>query len=101
MCHTGYYATFTPDPAVSNSSASLRAPRRAVVGSTDQPCCLQFWYLLFGEDVAALYVQTDTGEVVWSESGPNARRWRLAQVDLPYNALVSTAVGTVGWLFKG
>ncbi|XP_071956933.1 MAM and LDL-receptor class A domain-containing protein 1-like [Antedon mediterranea] len=75
----GYYVYIeTSSPRVSGDSAILKSGDLA---PTSNNYCLEFWYHMFGPDVANLNVYLKIAGVknlIWTKTGTQANEWRIA-----------------------
>ncbi|CAG5126614.1 unnamed protein product, partial [Candidula unifasciata] len=81
----GFYAYLETSNGASGDTAELRSPTMSVNGHQS---CLQFYYHMFGPNVADLYVYrvknngTGSRSSVWHKNGDQGDKWNLATVKL-------------------
>ncbi|XP_078334103.1 MAM and LDL-receptor class A domain-containing protein 1-like [Crassostrea virginica] len=96
----GYYVYIEASSRRQNESAQIRSPQ--ISPSTgSNTLCLTFWYSMFGANIGALNLYTQTqailGNPVWKRRGNQGNQWRQAQVTVslavPFNFVFEGKVG--------
>lgn len=58
------------------------------ITATDTDLCMSFWYHMFGEHAGLLRIkqrkEAEGGQLLWTISGHQGRRWREGRVLLPH-----------------
>ena len=94
----GYYVYIEASSRRQNESAQIKSPRVSPsTGSNTR--CLTFWYSMFGPNIGALNLYTQTqailGNPVWKRRGNQGNQWRQAQVTVslavPFNVSISSS----------
>lgn len=94
----GYYVYIEASSRRQNESAQIKSPQVSPsTGSNTR--CLTFWYSMFGANIGALNLYTQTqailGNPVWKRRGNQGNQWRQAQVTVslvvPFNVSISSS----------
>ena len=77
----------TSSPRIQGDTARLVSPLHLLQGNSEgQNCVLEFWYHMYGEDIATLNVFSrspdvdNTETLLWSLSGNQLDAWHLASI---------------------
>ena len=77
----------TSSPRKQGDTARLVSPLHLLQGNSDgQSCVLEFWYHMYGMDIATLNVYSrsavvdNTENLLWSLSGNQLDAWHLASI---------------------
>lgn len=61
------------------------------ITAPDADLCMSFWYHMFGEHAGALHIKqrkvAEGGQILWTVSGHQGRRWREGRVLLPHSSV--------------
>ncbi|XP_026168978.1 neuropilin-1a-like isoform X2 [Mastacembelus armatus] len=62
----------------------------------DADLCMSFWYHMFGEHTGALHIkqrkEAEGGQILWTVSGRQGKRWREGRVLLPHSSVTYQVV---------